>query len=435
MSLLSFIAILVIPLMGLLGQEVLPQAQEIYRSAYETAKNDGVISDDEQEILTTLRETLGLSAEEIVVIEETLEPTLAPKLDQSGRWPLVAQNMIYAASVYGWMIPYVLDAEDIKWYVGSEMMSLGASYVLTYRLTKNMEISHARAQMMRAGSAVGLWYGYGVNTLFELDDEKGRLWAWVVMASVPAGIYAGDKLHSRWHPSHGQAWSLTQWAELGAYTLGQIHHLVQEEPEQPEWEWPMDSSRDYQEWETEHGEWKKRHVVFSMVGYPLGTYIGHRFFGTRQYSFGDAMMLLQGRWVGWFYGLLTADVLDLDLDGPGSRILRTVGSVGTMVLFDRVVRGYDYSFGEAALTFLGTLSGAAFAAGVSVLAEIDEGRAVEILVMLGGAAGFQLSRSILTPKSERPTEGNAPGPAFSLAPGAFLQGGRLHPAVHVSYNF
>lgn len=432
----SMIALAITPFTGVAGQAVPHESGELYRSAYETAQKDGVITEDEREMLTTLRTTLGLSAQDARAIEELFQSTRARLPDQSGRWPLVAQNMLYAASIYGWMIPYVLDTKDFKWYVGSEMMSLGVSYYVTYRVTKNMEISHARAQMMRAGSAVGLAYARGVNTVLELDAERGKVWAWIVMASVPAGTYVGDKVYARWHPSHGQAWSLSLWAELGAYTLGQLHHLIQKEPEEPGGAglWHEDSP-EQQDYEEKHNAWEKPHVLFSMAGYPLGTVIGHRLFGTRHYTFGDAMMLFQGRWAGWIYGMLTADALDLDMDDDAGRILRTVGSVGGTVLFDRLVRGYDYSFGEAALTVLGTASGAAFALGVSIVSEIREGRVVDILVMTGGAAGFYLSRSILTPKVERQTGSRAGKPAFSLVPGFIPQGNRLAPGVYLSCQF
>lgn len=408
--------ILIILLTGVWGQVDFSQAEEVYRSAYETARKDGVVSSEEEEILATLRESLRLSADAAGKIEAALQTPLGQRPDRSGRWPLVAQNMVYAASIYGWMIPYVLDTEDSKWVVGSEMMSLGASYFLTYRITKHMEISHARAQMMRAGSAMGLAYAYGVNTVLELDRERGKSWAWVVMASVPIGSYVGDRIFAMWHPSHGQAWSLTLWTELGGYSMRQIHHLIQKEPREPQ-------------------DWKKAHALFSMAGYPLGTYLGHRLFGTRQYTFGDAMMLLQGRWVGWFYGVLTTDALDLDMDDPGGRIIRTLGSGGGMLVFDRVIRGYDYSFGEAALTALGTVSGIAFAVGLSVVSEIDEGRVVDLLAMAGGAAGFYLGNSILTPKTETQTGSHHGGTALSLVPGVFPHGGRLHPAVHLSFSF
>jgi len=140
--------------------------EEIYQLAYQTALEDGNLNLSEKALLSTLRTSLGLSKTSVAEIENKFMLSQTPTLDQSGRWPLVAQNMIYGTSLYGWMIPYVLDVQDYKWYVGSEMMSLGAAYYLTYKYTENMEISHARAQMMRAGSAVGLRYGQGLNALF-----------------------------------------------------------------------------------------------------------------------------------------------------------------------------------------------------------------------------------------------------------------------------
>ncbi|MFQ6674121.1 MAG: hypothetical protein ACE5GH_04975, partial [Fidelibacterota bacterium] len=147
-----------------LAQEASPDATTIYGSAYEAALNDGTITADERALLNTLKLSLDLPDEQIAAIERTGTGPDVPALDQSGRWPLVFQNMIYGATIYGWMIPYVVDAKDFKWVVGTEMISLGAAYYLTYQYTKNMAISHSRAQMMRSGSAVGLRYGIRINT-------------------------------------------------------------------------------------------------------------------------------------------------------------------------------------------------------------------------------------------------------------------------------
>lgn len=389
----------------------------VYQAAYETAMDDGRIDESERALLKSLRASLGLP-------DEKVDKQLPPKIDQSGRWPLVAQNMIYGAGLYGWIIPYVLDARDFKWYVGTEMISLGAAYYLTYRYTKQMEISHARAQMMRAGSAIGLRYGLGINTLLQLDFEEGKLAAWILMASVPAGIYSGDKLFNRWEPSNGQAWSLTLWTELGGYLTRNFHHFFSTRPDDPEeWEyeyydetgWRMDQEA-YDRDKREFDRWKRANTLFDLVGYPVGAYIGRRWFAHRQYTFGDGMMLYQGRALGWLYGAMIGDVLGMDFDESSGRLFRMGGSVAGPLLFDRFITGKDYTFGEAILTVLGTASGMAFAAGSSVILEIDDENVIEILVMGGGVAGLYLANSILEVEHEGRQSGLSIVPSFSLNP-------------------
>ncbi|MEE9167473.1 MAG: hypothetical protein V3U24_08470 [Candidatus Neomarinimicrobiota bacterium] len=405
---------------SLAGQTTSPEKIEIYQSAYQTAIKDGIINEDERAILDTLASTLDLSSEEIAEIEPTVDEMRPAALDQSGRWPLVAQNMIYGLSIYGWMVPYVLDAEDTKWFVGSEMISLGAAYYLTYRYTRGMDIPHARAQMMRVGSAIGLRYGFGINELLDLDADEGKLWSWIVMGSVPVGIYVGDNLFNRWRPSNGQAWSLTLWAEIGGYTMRQLHHMLEKEPENPYSDRFRDQEQEtekHEEWEKEHKPWNKVHTLFDMAGYPVGAYVAHKFFGKRQYTFGDAMMLLQGRGLGLFYAVLIGDMFNVDLEGTGGRILRMGGTVAGTLLFDKFIEGYDYTFGEAALTALGTISGMGFTLGTAIILEFeDEKKVLYSLVMAGGAAGLYLARSIWTLTPESRTETRHHGPNLSVYP-------------------
>lgn len=389
------------------GEEPPASSAEVYRQVLETAREDGRIDSSEQALLNSLQASLGLPNVEVPRLSG--EPEVVPTLDQSGRWPLMAQNMVYGASLYGWMIPYVLEVEDFKWYVGMEMMSLGAAYYLTYRYTKDMNIPHARSQMMRAGSVVGLRYGVAINTLLELDAVGSKTWAWVLMASVPAGIYAGDLLFHRWEPSNGQSWSLTLWGEIGAHITRQIHHFFEPEPREPVWDadchWAYspdicEEITEYQQWEWDHSPWRKTNLVFEMAGYPAGVWFGQRFFGRRQYTLGDALMLIQGRSLGWMYGGMGADILGIDFDSPAGRIARTLGTVGGTLLMDRFIGGRDYTFGQAILSVLGTGSGMAFGVGLAAIVEVDDSETLEAMIMAGGLAGLLLSNTIIQPLPE-----------------------------------
>ncbi|MFQ6674631.1 MAG: hypothetical protein ACE5GH_07620, partial [Fidelibacterota bacterium] len=288
-----------------------------------------------------------------------------------------------------------------------------------------------------------LRYGIGINTLLDLNREEGKLWAWIVMASVPAGIYAGDKLFSTWQPSNGQAWSLTLWGEMGAYTMRQLHHILEKEPEDPDVNWLEENeSEEHQLWEEDHRKWKKTDVLFELAGYPLGTYLGHRVFGKRHYTFGDALMLFQGRGLGWLYSLMLGDIANVEFHGTASRLLRTAGTVSGTLLFDRLIDGSDYTFGQATLTALGTVSGMAFAGGISVILEIDDVKVTEIFLMTGGAAGLYLAKSILDLRPEDRARAGDDGPTVSVFPWFHLTrraGGvaktSLVPVVNVTVMF
>lgn len=127
------------------------EGRRIYRLTYEAAMADSVITPDEDRMLAALQQALGLDEE---IIEEALGdplPARAPGLNQSGRWTLMLQNMGWGIGLYGWGIPFVLDVDDFKWYVGGEMFSLGASLYLTWKYTQMMDLPEARSQMQRYG--------------------------------------------------------------------------------------------------------------------------------------------------------------------------------------------------------------------------------------------------------------------------------------------
>ena len=106
-----------------------PQGEptEIYRLVYQAALADSVITPDEQLMLETLQQALGLHRNEVDQAVGEVGPLQPPRLQSNGRWTLMAQNMAWGVGLYGWGIPFVLDVKDFKWYIGSEMFSLGGA--------------------------------------------------------------------------------------------------------------------------------------------------------------------------------------------------------------------------------------------------------------------------------------------------------------------
>jgi len=377
---------------------------EIYRNAYKTALADGTVSDDERAILKALRSSLNLSGQDIAKIRAQLQID-SGYTDQSGRWLLIAQNMVYGASIYGWMIPDVLSAKDPKWYIGSEMISLAGSFYFTYRLTRKMELSQARANMIRIGSLIGLRYGFGLSTIFELDRNNRKTWELAVMAAIPVGAWLGDRLHNHWQPSHGQSWTLSLGTGIGGFTLMQLHYIFDEPPAEPKvlenmnWE-EWTNSPKYRSWKKKYDKWKRLNTLIELAGYPLGGYLTHTFWENKNHSVGDALMLTQGAVSGSFYGLTLARLLDADFDNPKWTLLPVTGmSLGT-ILMDMYIDGYDYSLGQGVVSTLGTISGIFFMAGIAVITEIRNEKVLAALMMSGGLAGTYITNKIFSLKKE-----------------------------------
>ncbi|MCH7521498.1 MAG: hypothetical protein IIB42_07365 [Candidatus Marinimicrobia bacterium] len=337
------------------------------------------------------------------------------------------QNMGWGIGLYGWGLPFVLDVDDFKWYVGGEMFSLGASLYLTWKYTQGINLPEARSQMQRYGGVVGFHYGVALNRLLETED---RLPVMVLMAAVPAGTWAGDRLYRHWRPSTGQAYALALHAELGRSVLSLVHRQIDARPQEPQFGDDTASERDL--------SWQKINTVLQVAGYPLGTYLGHRLYGNRQYSFGDAALLIVGRGAGALYGFLLTDLLDFDFDedNMGWRWLVMAGGLGGVAGMDRYMRSYDFTFGQAAMLTLGGVAGAAFAAGFGVILEIDEVKYYELAAIGGSLGGLVLTRRIVNPRLESSrAQGPETGPQLNLALQPMLVGGNFRPGLDLELRW
>ncbi len=411
------------------GQPQDQQATALFKALYQTALEDDQISAQEQALIDTLQDQLKLSDQEISTIINQLQNQYLRKIDQSGRWQFVLQNMGYGSGMYGWMLPYVLGVKETKWLVASEMFSVSASFYLTYRYTEKMPISLARAHMLLSGSTLGLLYGFQINNLLDLDRERGKSWAYVLMGSVPLGYYLGDHLYHRWQPDHGFAWVLSLGGELGgAITFAQLHDIIDPRPVEPLSSEPSFSHSDYliyqekhEKWEKDYTRWQKHHALFVMAGYPLGLWLTQRYLSHRQYSFGDALMLAQGVNLGFIYGLTLADIIGFDFDKSNYQFMTMGGAYAGGFVYHKMIQGYDYTFGQSMLTALGTVSGAAFGVGCVAILELESNELNEFIAMSSSMAGTYFITRILERQPERRPPAESKNISLSLYPQFRLQ--------------
>ncbi len=383
----------------------------VYVNCLRTVMLDHQISDEEKAFLNTLATSLHLSPQVCAGFQTSLISTLPKHLDQSGRWPLILQNIAWGSGLYGWAVPTVLGVQDGKWIIGSEMMSFAGAFYLTHKYTQHMDINHARAQMMRTGSGIGFHMGWSVNTIFNIwDHNENKAALTVLMAAVPAGILGGDYIYRTWEPSNGQAWALTLWGEIGWLTVMQLHNILAPAPDSYEL---YGDSRD-----AEAEAWAKGRALTTILSYPLGIWAGHDYFGDRAYSLGDAFMLTSGYGMGMGSALMLGDLVGINVDGDRARALSVLGGLGGVILMDKYIAGYDYSFGQAFLMTLGTGSGILFNMGLGAIMEVNSAKTVEFLVLTGGAAGFVLTRKIIDPAAENSLTAQQ-SPSVSLYPVLF----------------
>jgi hypothetical protein len=365
----------------LTGQHLLPSAAtsdslkniQIYEQAYRTAGKDKEIKKDERILLDNLAKSLNLTQNELQDIHDRLKEFSQNTLNQSGRWPLMIQNI-------GWGV------DKTKWYVASELLSFTAALYLTHKYTKNMDIPLSRSQMLHLGSGLGYHYGYYLNKAMKIDfDSDRRSWAGVVMASVPVGLWVSDHLYQKWQPTHGQAWALSLSAIMSATAITNIHCLIDNIPEEPLEDINEDFSehpdyretKAYKKYDKNLEKWEQVQAFMVMAAYPAGLYLGNKIFGQKDYTVGDALMLYQGYGFGMLYGLMASDIIYGGNFNSGDALFQLAllgGGFSGVWLYDHMETGYDYSFGESMIMAASTIA--------------------------CGITGTILTRKILTPESE-----------------------------------
>ena len=384
-------AMLIVILILLTSSDLIAQQQDTlinrssYKKAWDAANANGKISSEERVLLDIMVESLLLSTDSSQVWEQSWKPHFNKTLDQSGRWPLVLQNIVIGSGLYGWGIPYVLDAEDGRWYVGGVMVSAGGAFYLTYKYTRDMEMTHARTQMMRYGSLLGLRYGLGLNQLLDLDSGDGEdretLWMWMLMTSLPAGHYGGEILFDKYEPSNGQAWAWTMWTGVSGVTARLIYNVVNEVPDN--------------RYNNEYEQWKKNKTLVELLSYPLGAYYGYRLTHDKQYTFGDALMLLQGWGFGYFNTMMLQSILFDGGDEDTFFMVAGLGAIGGAFAYDHYIQNDDFSFGQSTLMLLGSASGTFFGFGTAILLDVTDKEPMLSMAIAGYGAGTWLTRKIL----------------------------------------
>ncbi|MBC8375332.1 MAG: hypothetical protein H8E26_04745 [FCB group bacterium] len=392
-------AILLVVLYFLTSSDLIAQQldtlknQSSYKRAWNAANANGKISSEERILLDIMVESLLLSTDSSKAWEQSWTPLFNKPLDQSGRWPLVLQNIAIGSGLYGWGIPYVLHAEDGRWFVGGVMVSSGGAFYLTYKYTKDMEMTHARTQMMRYGSLLGLRYGSGLNQLFELDggDEEDRetLWAWMLMASLPAGHYGGEILFDQYEPTNGQAWVWTMWTGVAGVTSRLIYNAISDEP-----------SYEYETDENRYDTWFKGRTITELIAYPLGAIYGYKITKEKQYSFGDALMLMQGWAYGYYNTMLVQSILFDEGDDETFFMVAGLGAIGSAFLYDHHIQNDDFSFGQSTLMLLGSASGTFFGFGTAILLDVTDREPMLSMALAGYGAGTWFTRKILEVKPD-----------------------------------
>ncbi len=423
----------------LLGQDVEEEGKnnshKVYRDAYREALSDGKIDENEARMLKVLENALGLSSAQVLEIQSLLRVTLPGKINKDGEWLLFVQNIGWGLGLYGWGLPYLLGAGGAG-ILGGELMAPFLAYKLTANLTRDKEMDHARAQLIRWGSTIGFRYALFLNKMrnfesdneFGSDDEFNKVTLTLLMLGVPLGSFAGDWVWKRSKPSTGLAFVMTFWSETGATVMRTAHSVIDTEPD--EGFFFLSDSK-------EKVSWDRKQNLFSAVGYPLGMWLGYRNFKDRQYSFGDAVLIHSMGLYGWGYGAIFTDLIGIDFDDKTAKVIRTAGTVTLPIMADRYMVGKNYTFGQSVLIAVGGIAGGMFTSGILALFEVTEVKVYEIAALGGITFGLHYSNSRLDVSKEYAlTTDNFNKKVFTLQPTILRTAdGTQMPALSVNILF
>ncbi|MCF7885277.1 MAG: hypothetical protein K9M80_02175 [Candidatus Marinimicrobia bacterium] len=401
--------------------------REIYYQAYQTALLDNKIDSSEEAILKSLRISLQLSNQEVQQIIFPLKQVQGTQLDQTGRWQFVLQNTGWGGGLYGWGIPYALGADENRWLVGMEMLTLGTTFYLSHKYSGQLSMPLSRAQMLGLGSGVGLHYGFAINEIFDLNNEdhsfleedlEKRFWPVTLMGAVPIGMLVGDYLYDRWQPEYGRTWALSLGTMITLKSLYDLQVAFDPEPEEPGYFIEALGENVYSNWREDHDRWQIRRALLTLAAYPVGIYYSKVLTENKQYTFGDALILSQGYFSALLYNYMVLDILGV----KGRAYYRlgniAIGLLGTS-LYQDIIDNYDYNFGESVLMALGTTSGMAFGLGTSIITKASH-KMTNFLVLAGGITGSLLTKPMLSPKLESPSSKESTG-KLSLSPTLFVE--------------
>ncbi len=414
-------ALTIIPILLVVSSRLAAQT-EVYENAYRAAFADSVITTDEQQILTAIRNTLELEEDVMLEIQRQVAaaPTSEITFSRAGRRAIIAQNMMLANGLYGWGIPYVLGIANAPVVVGLELLALGGGFYFSWQYTENIDIPKARATFQNTGSLAAMASIYPLIGLVGFDrwakmDPKAKLTVSYLMASIPLGIIWSDGLYRRWQPSDGQASAVVSAGLAASFNavVGQI--LLTDD---------MDDVGE---------DWLRLNSLLVSGSFIGGGYLGWKYLNRRSITTGDSYFYSFGATMGYITGLQLVFLFE-----PGFKeglLLATASIDAGIYTAVKLSAPYDMTVGETAIISLGSIAGWASFRGITFIVDMDQSAKVlmvgDILARLGGAwYTFHRIEPRRVAHGARQTTGR-----LSFSPAVLPTAGGLVPGLNVGFNF
>jgi hypothetical protein len=290
-----------------------------------------------------------------------------------GRIPLVLTATAYSGGLYGWGIPYLLNAESARSYVGSEMVCVFSGFTLSLLATRNYNSGPAMSKIIQGGSMIGTLYGFAIPAIFKAD--KAKAYIATPMLTAPLGALAGYGLARRGGISEGGV-ELSIFGSIlgGAYGLA-IPYVIN-----------IDDKIDEDQLRIYSGS--------AMIGMPVGALGFNEIAKRMNVSKGRTRMIELGTCIGIYYGYNFMLLKDPEKTRPYIASMMACTPIGTVTAC-LLTRNGNYENGRSILITLGTVLGDIFGRGVAYLAGADTWKSTTIGGMIFAPVGT-LTTSILT---------------------------------------
>ena len=321
------------------------------------------------------------------------EQSVSLKEQQEGRTLLVGASTLYGLSLYGPGIALLLDVESGSRFAGLELLIGGGSFAGALAATKNHRLGVGRSNLILSGSFAGTLYGFGVPVLFESENDK-VYFASAMLATPIGGLIAHRLTSHRWFEK-GESYLMTNGGFVGGFYGFAIPYIANIE--------------NLQEWTQ-----ARIYIASIMAGVPIGAWTTTKLIHNKPINEGRSHLISFGGLVGSVYAIGITSLMDVEAPRPYIFATMVGLPMGAYLGYNLTAKG-EYTAGRAALIQIGAYAGALFGNGIPLLVEAESHKPYVVASILGSAAGMwfahratrgwgektPFTRNDLIPKSER----------------------------------
>lgn len=307
------------------------------------------------------------------------EQSVSLREQQEGRTLMIAASTLYGFSLYGPGTARLLDIESGSRFAGLELLIGGGSFVGALVATKNHRLGAGRSNLILSGSFAGTLYGFGVLALFESEDEKANFAA-AMLATPIGGLITHRLTDHRWFKK-GESYLMTNGGFVGGFYGFAIPYIANIE-------------------NLENWTQAKIYIASMMAGVPAAVWTTTKLIYNKPISEGRSHLISFGGLVGSAYANGIVSLLDVE----SSRAYVLASMVGLPVgayLGYQLTAEEEYTAGRAAVIQIGAFAGVLFGWSFPLMAEAESHKPYVVASILGSAAGMWLAHRSTRGWSER----------------------------------